>query len=327
MIGIKLLLKILYDVARYGHYKNYENLKRTDIFLLITLNIINAIITIPNFLLERKVCAQEDGKDLCYINKPLNLSDETWLYLTLAVVISTTIILFILLKITKIYRSDSNSKQLLNTGIDVKNEPVKIEGSDIIEITPKDTEVFILNTLLYDENNNPYYPTKSGRRVEKNQVNDFLYGGISIRRGEWTKKSFKSIFTFSTIIIITVLAIPFPILSLIILLPISFVFLKVAKEMVDLVYNEKRELSGYISDIGSDDLKLKFTEKVKILFSLSFYEIYREVKDHFIVKLSVFLAWSFLIFTIIFAINYEILKDINIIMSIANFLEDYMMLS
>lgn len=50
MIGIKLLVKILYDVARYDHYKNYENLKRTDIFLLITLNIINAIITIPNFL-------------------------------------------------------------------------------------------------------------------------------------------------------------------------------------------------------------------------------------------------------------------------------------
>lgn len=187
--------------------------------------------------------------------------------------------------------------------------------------------MFILNTLHYDENNNPYYPTKYGGRLEKNQVNDFLYGGISIRRGEWTKKSFKSIFTFSTIIIVTVLAIPFPILSLIILLPISFVFLKVAKEMVDLVYNEKRELSGYISDIGSDNLILKFTEKVKIFISLSFYELYNEVKNHFIVKLSVFLAWSFLIFTIIFAINYEILKDINIIMNIANFLEDYMMLS
>ena len=327
MIGIKLFVKILYDVARYGQYKNYENLKRTDIFLLVTLNIINTIITIPNFLLDREVCAQQDGEDLCYTNKPLNLSDETWQYLTLAVVISTTIILFILLKLTKVYRADFNSKQLLNTGIDAQNKPVKIESSDIIENTTKDTEVVILNTLLYDENNNPYYPTKYGGRREKNHVTDFLYGGISIRRGEWTKKSFKSIFTFATIIIVTVLAIPFPILSLIILLPISFVFLKVAKEMVDLVYIEKRELSGYISDKGSDDLLLKFTEKVEIFFSLSFYEIYNEVKDHFIVKLSVYLAWGFLTFTIIFAIYYETLKNINIIMSIGNFLENYMMLS
>lgn len=327
MIGIKLFVKILYDVARYGQNKNYENLKRTDIFLLITLNIINTIITIPNFLLDRKVCTQEDGEDLCYINKPLNLRDETWQYLTLAVVISTTIILFIILKLTKVYREDSDSKQLINSRLDVESKPVKIESSDIIEITTKDTEVVILNSLLYDENNNPCYPTKYGGRLEKNQVTDFLYGGISIRRGEWTKNQLKNIFTFSTIIIVTVLAVPFPILSIIILLPISFVFLKVAKEMVDLVYIEKRELSGYISDKDSDDLIKKFTEKVEIVFSLSFYEINNEVKDHFIVKLSVYLVWSFLIFTIIFAINYETLKNININMSIANFLENYMMLS
>ena len=327
MIGIKLFLKILYDVARYGQYKNYENLKRTDIFLLITLNIINTIITIPNFLLDRKVCVQQDGEDLCYINKPLNLSDETWQYLTLAVVISTTIILFILLKLTKVYRADSNSKQPPNTGIDAQNNPVKIESSDIIGSTPNDTEVVILNTTPYDRNNEPFYQTLYMRKAEKNNVNDFVNGGIGFRRSEWTRKSFKSIFTFATIIIVTILAIPFPILSLIILLPISFVFLKVTKEVVDLVYNEKRELSGYISDNGSDDLIKKFTEKVEIFFSLSFYEIYNEVKDHFIVKLSVYLAWGFLIFTIIFAIFYETLKNINIIMSIGNFLENYMMLS
>ena len=184
MIAIKLFLKILYDVARYAQNKNYENLKRTDIFLLITLNIINTIITIPNFLLDRKVCTQEDGEDLCYINKPLNLRDATWQYLTLAVVISTTIILFIILKLTKVYREDSESKQLINSRLDVQSKPVKIESSDIIEITTKDTEVVILNSLLYDENNNPCYPTKYGGRLEKNQVTDFLYGGISIRRGE-----------------------------------------------------------------------------------------------------------------------------------------------
>lgn len=320
MIGMKLFVKILYDVARYGQYKNYENLKRTDILLLIFLNI---IITIPYFLLDREVCTQKNGEDLCYTNKPLNLSDETWSFLILYVVLSTTFILF---KLIKVFSTESSSTKVPNTNLDVESKPVKIESSDIIEITTKDTEVVILNTLLYDENNNPYYPTKYGGRREKNHVTDFLYGGISIRRGEWTKKSFKSIFTFSTIIIVTVLAIPFPILSLIILLPISFVFLKVAKEMVNLVYVEKRELSGYISDNGSDDLIKKFTEKVEIFFSLSFYEIYNEVKDHFIVKLSVYLAWGFLIFTIIFAIYYETLKNINIIMSIANFLENYMML-
>ena len=184
-----------------------------------------------------------------------------------------------------------------------------------------------MNTTPYDRNNEPFYQTLYMRKAEKNNVNDFVNGGIGFRRSEWTRKSFKSIFTFATIIIVTILAIPFPILSLIILLPISFVFLKVTKEVVDLVYNEKRELSGYISDNGSDDLIKKFTEKVEIFFSLSFYEIYNEVKDHFIVKLSVYLAWGFLIFTIIFTIYYETLKNISIIMSIANFLENYMMLS
>ena len=292
MTAIKLLIKILYDVARYGRYKNYENLKRIDIFALIFCNI---SIFLPNFLLDRKVCAQKDEKELCYINKPLNISDETWGYLSLFVIMVS---IRVLVKLIKVYREENKSQEVINTSHEAEGNPAKVESADIIEIAPKEKEVVILNTLYYDKNNVPYYLTKSGSRVEKNHVSDFFYGGISFRRGEWSRRSFSSILTFSTIIIVTVLAIPFPILSLIILLPITFVFLRVTKKMVDVIYLESKDLSNPKTGIGIDTMLTKLIKKLNIFISLSFYEIYDEVKSHFFVKLSVFLAWCIIIFLI-----------------------------
>ena len=321
MTAIKMLIKILYDVARYGRYKNYKNLKRIDIFILIFCNI---SIFLPNFLLDKKVCTLKDDKELCYINKPLNISEETWGDLSLVVIIVSIIVL---VKLIKVYEEENKSQEVINTSNEAEGNHVKVESTDIIEIAPKDKEVVILNTLYYDENNEPYYLTKNGVRVEKNHVSDFFYGGISFRRGEWTERSFSSILTFSTIIIVTVLAVPFPILSLIILLPIAFVFLRVTKKMVDVIYLESKDLGNSKTGMGIDTMHQRFVKKLKIFISLSFYEIYDEAKNHFIVKFSVFLAWFLLIFIIIVIIYSEKLEDNNIIMGIANFLEKYMMLS
>jgi hypothetical protein len=293
MTAIKLLIKILYDVARYGRYKNYENLKRIDLFALIFCNI---SIFLPNFLLDRKVCAQKYEKELCYINKPLNISDETWRYLSLFVIIVS---ISVLVKLIKVYRGENKTQEVINTSHEAEGNLAKVESNDSLEIAPKDKEIVILNTLYYDKNNEPYYLTYPyGNRVEKNHVSDFFYGGISFRRGEWSRRSFSSILTFSTIIIVTVLVLPFPILSLIILLPITFVFLRITKKMVDIIYLKNKDLSNSEQDIGIDTMLPKFIKKLNIFISLSFYEIYDEVKSHFIVKLSVFLAWAIIIFLI-----------------------------
>jgi hypothetical protein len=204
----------------------------------------------------------------------------------------------VLVKLIKVYSEEKKSQEVINTSHEAEGNLAKVESNDSLEIEPKDKEIVILNTLYYDKNNEPYYLTQSGSRVEKNHVSDFFYGGISFRRGEWSRRSFSSILTFSTIIIVTVLAIPFPILSLIILLPITSVFLRVTKKMVDVIYLESKDLSNPNTDIGIDTMLQKLIKKLNIFISLSFYEIYDGVKSHFIVKLSVSLAWCIIFFLI-----------------------------
>jgi hypothetical protein len=68
--------------------------------------------------------------------------------------------------------------------------------------------------------------------------------------------------------------------------------------MVDVIYLESKDLSNPKTGIGIDTMLTKLIKKLNIFISLSFYEIYDEVKSHFFVKLSVFLAWCIIIFLI-----------------------------